>query len=185
MLSLNVRFSMMVTLLVVLCTTSATKGSVLVVGSTNADIIVPVSRFPEDGENIVAEETAESGRTYAGGKGAIQAVACAKLVKHTPIKFVTQFGCDPNGKMLKETLVENGVDIRLSMDNNKPSGMGVVFLKETGSVSAIVVGAANAHWPKDLDVTSFFSGNDVSAVMLQMEIPQVINEAVKDQSMPH
>ena len=56
------------TMLLILCTISwATKGGVLVVGSTNADIIVPVSRFPENGENVVAEETAESGRTYAGG----------------------------------------------------------------------------------------------------------------------
>ena len=135
------------TMLLILCTISwATKGSVLVVGSTNADIIVPVSRFPENGENVVAEETAESGRTYAGGKGAIQAVACALL--EAPIRFITQFGCDANGKMLKKIMEENGVDISLSMDNSKPSGMGVVFLKESGSVSAIVIGAANANWPK-------------------------------------
>lgn len=54
-------------------------GCVLIVGSTNADIFVPVSRFPQDGENLVAPETTESGRIYAGGKGAIQAVACAKM----------------------------------------------------------------------------------------------------------
>ena len=87
--SLMLRFSILALLF---WASEGSKGSILVVGSTNADVIIPVSRFPDDGENVVAKETAEAGRTYAGGKGAIQAVACAKL--DTPIRFVTQFGCD-------------------------------------------------------------------------------------------
>ena len=42
-------------------------GKVLVVGSVNADIIVPFSEFPKEGETILALETSDSGRTVAGG----------------------------------------------------------------------------------------------------------------------
>ncbi|CAM9234885.1 unnamed protein product, partial [Heterosigma akashiwo] len=72
---------------------------VLVVGSVNADILVPVDRFPEEGENVVARETEDSGRIVAGGKGANQAVSCARLDVKT--SFVCQLSEDPNGCMLR------------------------------------------------------------------------------------
>ena len=170
----------------VMCVVTAAGGSssiVTIVGSVNADVYVPVSRWPEDGENIVADESEMSGVTLAGGKGAIQAVACSMMMANTPCssRFVAQFGSDANGKMLKDVIEGYGVDLSLSAENVKPSGCGIVFLKETGSVSAIVIGAANANWPETIDVEEILpieDGRGSAAVMLQMEIPQRVNALV-------
>ena len=164
-------------------------GGVYVVGSINADVYVPVTRWPEDGENIVARESPISGVTLAGGKGAIQAVQASMLGYS---KFIAQFGSDANGRMLKDTMAEYkpNLDLSLSRDNEKPSGCGLVFLKDSGGVSAIVIGAANTNWPEDFHVDDLFSsGSELpSAIMLQMEIPQWVNErvakAAKDRGIP-
>ena len=79
-------------LLSVMCVVTAAGGSssiVTIVGSVNADVYVPVSRWPEDGENIVADESEMSGVTLAGGKGAIQAVACSMMMANTPCLLYT------------------------------------------------------------------------------------------------
>ena len=155
---------------------SSSSSGVYVIGSINADIYVPISRWPDDGENIVAKEGHISGLTLPGGKGAIQAVACSLMGSS---KFVAQFGSDANGKMLKDVLTEySNLDLSLSRDNDKPSGCGVVFLKDNGSVSAIVIGAANANWPKDFNADDLFCDGLPAAIMLQMEIPQWVNERV-------
>ena len=85
---------------------------VYVVGSINADVYVPVTRWPEDGENIVARESPMSGVTLAGGKGAIQAVQASMLGYS---KFIAQFGSDANGRMLKDTMAEHKPNLDLSL----------------------------------------------------------------------
>jgi ribokinase len=133
--------------------TPSSSSSVLVVGSINADIIVPIDRFPKPGETIVCPQNHphnnDAGKTIAGGKGANQATAIARLNERSI--FVCQFGNDANALMLEKVLNENNVDISFSKKCDKPSGLGLVMLERDGSGSAIVVGGANAEWP-DKDV---------------------------------
>lgn len=156
---------------------STTSPSVVIVGSVNADIIVPLERAPALGETIVAKDTPDTiaGQTVAGGKGANQAVSCSRL--GATCSFIGRFGSDANAAMLRRTLEANGVDVSLCTPSERPSGMGLVFLLPKGEVSCVVVGGSNADWPEDIDLEGLFEGN-VRCVMLQMEVPQRINELV-------
>ena len=65
--------------------------SIVVVGSVNADVIIPIDSMPILGETVVALEKDNTGRTVAGGKGANQAVSCRRL--GAVVSFFCQFGC--------------------------------------------------------------------------------------------
>lgn len=159
--------------------TCANQNKIVVVGSVNADIIVPIEQFPSKGETVVARNTIECGKTLPGGKGANQAVACQRL--GVPTTFICQFGNDANAEMLKTSLVQNNVDISFCRTCDSPSGTGLVFLQESGEVSAIVLGGSNAAWPEKVDLSHLFArSTGIACVLLQMEIPQHINEQVAE-----
>ena len=61
----------------------------LVVGSTNMDLVVACERFPRPGETMLADDF----QMFPGGKGANQAVACAKLGGR--VHFLGKMGRDP------------------------------------------------------------------------------------------
>ena len=88
-----------------------------VVGSVNADLVVPIEKFPNDGETILAtsfnDGLLERRNEYflPGGKGANSAVFAAVLNAKT--FFTGRFGSDANGKMLLEELQTKGVDTSL------------------------------------------------------------------------
>ena len=79
--------------------TTAGEKKVLIFGSANADIFVPIERFPEDGETILASNHSNHA---AGGKGANQAVSASLLNAET--LFACRLGDDDNGKMLTTVL---------------------------------------------------------------------------------
>ena len=173
--SCSTLFTFFLLVLAVACTPVP---AVLVIGSINADLFIPVDRLPESGENIVAKEC--DGRYIAGGKGANTAVSCARLGIST--LFCCMFGDDDNAKMLRQVMMDNHVDISTCQQVGKPSGTGLVFLQEDGSVSAVVLGGSNMAWPSTFDAVKLIEacqkGQQVACIMLQMEVPSWINEAV-------
>jgi ribokinase len=153
---------------------------VLVIGSVNADIIIPIDKFPDDGETVVAYDTLDSGRAIAGGKGLNQAISCCRLGVST--LFVCQFGDDANSEMLQNVLLENNVDISQCEKVKAPSGLGLVFLQKNGAARNVVLGGANTGWPSTFDARALIRANKekIACIMLQMEIPQFINEMIAD-----
>ena len=127
------------------------KRGILVVGSINSDWVVPLTRMPLGGETLEASPI----QYYAGGKGANQAVAAARLAgKGQNVKFACQFGNDANGKILEQALKESKLDLSACGRSKVcPSGQGYVLLEADGSVSSIVVGGANVAWPPKLGAT--------------------------------
>jgi len=152
----------------------------LVCGSLNADIIIEINRFPKKGETLSARSP-DTGIMVPGGKGANQAVAAARLSAGTgrQAKFVCQFGNDSHAFKLEQVLREKEVDIGNCGRSNKPSGQAFIFLEEDGSNSILIVGGSNVAWPKD--VNAFAQQiRGASAVLLQREIPEYVNEAVSE-----
>lgn len=149
----------------------------LVCGSLNADIIIEISRFPKKGETL-GTRSPDTGIMVPGGKGANQAVAAARLSgSGRKAEFVCQFGNDSHANKLQQVLVDNGVDIAGCGRADKPSGQAFIFLEEDGSNSILIVGGSNVAWPKE--VSGFARQiRNASAVLLQREIPEYINEAV-------
>ena len=152
--------------------------SLLVVGSLNVDVTLEVDRLPHKDETITARSPCST--TSVGGKGANQAVAAARLgAGALPVKLICQFGNDGHAQMLEATIAAEGVDLSESgHDAHMPSGQGIVMLEADGAVSSVVVGGSNTAWSTD-DVARIADlARGAAAVMLQREIPEVVNEAV-------
>ena len=79
-------------------------GTIAVIGSANADLIVQVDRRPDGGETILGSDLVVT----AGGKGANQAVAAG--LQGGAVRFVGCVGEDANGELLRTSLAAAGVD---------------------------------------------------------------------------
>src|SRR5947208_16708660 len=91
---------------------------VLVVGSSNTDMIVKAARIPKPGETILGGEFA----TCAGGKGANQAVAAARA--GAKVTFIGCSGPDMFGERALAGMKTEGVNLKYSVrDASRPAGV--------------------------------------------------------------
>lgn len=152
------------------------KPKILVVGSFMMDLIASTSRAPGSGETVVGI----SFQTAPGGKGANQAVQCARL--GAQVTMVGRVGDDAFGKIMTDTAKDSGVDVaHVSVDPTVSSGVGHIVLEVTehGAQNRItVVPGANftmkvedVSWLKE-EISSF------DLVMMQFELPMAVIETV-------
>ncbi len=139
---------------------------IIVVGSTNMDMVVKTSHIPEPGETVL-------GGTFfmnPGGKGANQAVAVARL--GGDVIFVSKMGNDVFGKQSFRLYDEEGIDTSFILsDDELPSGVALITVDEAGENSIVVAPGANAALGS-AEVAKAIQ--DISAnyiVLLQLEIP--------------
>ena len=78
---------------------------VVVVGSLNMDLVMRTPRVPVGGETLHGHEFS----TLPGGKGANQAVACARL--GAKVSMIGQVGNDGFGTTLRDGLAADGIDV--------------------------------------------------------------------------
>lgn len=145
--------------------------SILVVGSSNADVFCRVDRLPEKGETIFGNEI----EFKSGGKGANQATAVSKMGSATI--FLTCLGNDEKGINLLESYKTLGINtdyIRL-VDNVK-TGTAFINVDKNGSNTIVVVKGANDYCDEDFVLKHEELFRKVDYVLLQLEIPI---EAVK------
>ncbi len=148
------------------------KNDVCVIGSLNYDIIMKQKRMPCAGETYTADSI-----TYAGGgKGANQAVQCAKLGLSTAM--AGKVGSDSFGDILLERLKTYGVDCSRVERSSLPTGVGVVHALEDGTVFASIITGANF----DMDEAAAEQAREMiknsAAVILQLEIPVKVVERI-------
>ncbi|WP_102264433.1 ribokinase [Mesobacillus jeotgali] len=144
--------------------------TVAVVGSINYDIIFKQKRLPEIGETYSADSVSFCG----GGKGANQAVQCAKLGLET--YMVGKVGNDAFGKEMLRNLSSYGVNLDhvAAVDSN--TGLGVVNALENGSVIATISKGANYHLTReDIDRSEEVLRRS-KIVVLQLEVPKDVVE---------
>ncbi len=142
--------------------------SLLVIGSINADLYVEVPRLPGPGETIAGIDAA----VRPGGKGANQAVAAARLGIET--WFAGKLGSDAYAPPLRLALEGAGVAIDLVEQVDGPTGQAVILLQPGGESSIIVIGGANHEW-LELDERIHARLRECGALLLQGEVPDVIN----------
>ena len=140
--------------------------SIVVVGSTNTDMVIKASRLPQPGETIL-------GGTFfmsAGGKGANQAVAAARL--GASVTFIAKTGYDIFGKQAIELFEKEGIDITgISRDKFQPSGVALITVDETGENCIVVAPGANATLTPE-DINQFKEKiENASFVLMQLETP--------------
>jgi ribokinase len=140
------------------------EGRIVVVGSANLDVVVPVPHHPATGETVLGGDHV----LIPGGKGANQAVAAARL--GGDVAFVGRVGDDDAGIRLRASLDAAGVDTtHLDTDPDTPSGLALIGVDDDGDNAIIVSPGANACLaPDDLDGGLLA---DAAVVLLQLEVP--------------
>ena len=139
--------------------------TIVVFGSINMDLVVRAARLPAPGETLAGSDFA----TLPGGKGANQAVACARLGAVT--RMVGAVGDDVFGIALRDGLAAEGVDVVAVAARTGPSGVALIQIDARGQNTIIVVPGANAT-VADADLAALdLALADASILLLQLEIP--------------
>jgi len=146
--------------------------NVLVVGSSNTDMIIRVPRIPRPGETVLGGEFSMA----AGGKGANQAVAAARAGGR--VTFIARVGDDDFGARALAAFEAEGIDTRFVVRAPaSPSGIALITVDERGENSISVASGANAL----LSAADVAAAGDAFAaadiVLVQLESPLATVEA--------
>src|SRR5580658_7317006 len=115
------------------------KKAIVVIGSSNTDMIVRVSRIPLAGETILGGKF----HVAAGGKGANQAVGAARAGGR--VTFIARVGKDSFGDQAIALLRRDGIDVhRVARDQSAASGVALICVAPDGENSIAVASGANA-----------------------------------------
>ena len=142
------------------------KKNIVVVGSSNTDMIIQLDRIPRPGETILGGKFT----TAAGGKGANQAVGAARA--GGAVTFVARVGDDVFGAQAVQGFREDGIDVRLVFkDAHSPSGVALIFVAQDGENSIAVASGANGR----LSATDIRKAKSAiasaSLLVMQLETP--------------
>lgn len=138
----------------------------LVIGSSNTDLIIQVERIPKPGETILGGEFFST----AGGKGANQAIAAARA--GGAVTFVAHVGRDVFGERALTNFAANGLRTRYVLrDSAKPTGTALIFVGRGGENSIAVAPGANASLsPADVQ-NARAAVRQARVLLLQLETP--------------
>lgn len=147
------------------------KPLVLVVGSLNADLVLRTPRIPSPGETLTAGDL----QIFAGGKGANQACAAARLGAFTKVAgFV---GNDPFAGIVLNELQASGVDLSILHHVSTPTGTATILVLPEGENCILLSSGANAQVGPDIaaEAASALASSDF--LLCQLEIPLASVEA--------
>ena len=140
--------------------------NIVVVGSSNTDMIIKLARIPKPGETILGGEFV----TAAGGKGANQAVGAARA--GGKVTFVARVGRDMFGEQAVAGFVRDGINVdHIVRDASSPSGVALIFVAKDGENSIAVAGGANGRLsPADVRKAKTVFAK-ASVLVMQLETP--------------
>ncbi len=140
--------------------------NIIVIGSSNTDMVVKTSHLPVPGETVLGGDFFMN----AGGKGANQAVAAARYGNR--VVFVAKTGNDLFGEQVRKSMKEDGiVTDYVFIDEEHPSGVALITIDQKAENCIVVAGGANMYLkPEDIDkAKDEILGGDV--VLMQLETP--------------
>ena len=129
---------------------------IVVVGSSNTDMVVKTERFPEPGETIIGGDFF----MFPGGKGANQAVAAARAGGE--VTFICAVGDDVFGQNALDGYRDEGIDVTSAK-----------VIKDAASGVALIT--VNAHGENEIVVAS-----GTNAKLSQIYISEVVEKMKKD-----
>ncbi|MGW2614553.1 ribokinase [Streptomyces sp. NPDC001500] len=137
---------------------------IVVLGSTNMDLVAYVEKPPQRGETVTGREF----RTIPGGKGANQAIAAAHA--GGTVSMIGAVGNDAFGARLRSTLEHSGVNTDHLRTVEAPSGTAHIVVDDEGGNAIVVVPGANGT------VDHLAPGDEgliasADALLLQLEVP--------------
>jgi ribokinase len=137
---------------------------IIVVGSANTDMVVKCTALPLPGETVL-------GGTFfmnAGGKGANQAVAAARLGGQ--VILVAKVGDDIFGRQTIAGLQKENIDTSyVFTDKQAPSGVALIIVNKEGENSIAVAPGANTNLlPADIESVML---DPAAIILMQLEVP--------------
>lgn len=139
---------------------------IVVIGSTNTDMVIKATRIPAPGETILGGRFLMN----AGGKGANQAVAAARL--GGDVTFVAKVGDDLFGREAKALFAKEGIRTEYVLtDPKEPSGVALIMVDAKGENCISVASGANGTLsPDDLEAARSEIA-EAGLVLMQLETP--------------
>ncbi|EFP96219.1 ribokinase [Vibrio caribbeanicus] len=138
----------------------------VVLGSVNADHVLQVPSFPRPGETVQGSNY----QVIAGGKGANQAVAAARL--NADIGFIASVGDDSFGINIRENLRLEGINIdSVKMHPNCPSGIAMIQVTDSGENNICLSPEANAKLTAEAIESALEKVRQADYLLMQLETP--------------
>ncbi len=135
---------------------------ILVAGSANLDFVVRAAHIPAPGETVLGRDF----KTYPGGKGANQAVACARA-GGAPIHMLLALGNDSFATPLESSLTRAGVQMHVVRSQNQPTGTAFICVSDEAENAITVAPGAN----QSLSESDLPPLDGFSHLLLQLETP--------------
>ncbi len=148
---------------------------IVVVGSSNTDLIIKVPEIPRPGETLLGGQF----QTFPGGKGANQAVAAARAGGE--VVFIASIGDDAYGmESVKGYKLDNINTENIKVCKGMPSGIAMITISESGENAIVVASGANAALlPEDLDEAEE-AFDEADYMLIQLETPlETVQKAVE------
>lgn len=146
---------------------------IVVVGSSNTDMVIKSERLPAPGETILG------GAFFMnpGGKGANQAVVAARL--EGEVVFIAKVGDDIFGQEAVAGFKRDGINTDfIGVDAQLPSGIATIMVDNKGeNCIAVAAGANNSLSAKDVDL-AMEQIDTASVLLMQLETPMETIEYV-------
>lgn len=150
--------------------------NITIIGSLNTDLITRTSRIPAAGETLISS----SYDTGCGGKGANQAVACARLSRkkdseveevECTISMIGAVGNDMFGSDVINGLVSNGINVDgVRVKDGEKSGVAVIIVEEESGENRILM-SPNANYALRPSDSKSLPEPLPDLIILQLEIP--------------
>jgi ribokinase len=139
---------------------------IVVIGSSNTDMVVKTKKFPAPGETILGGEFF----MFSGGKGANQAVAAARMGGE--VTFISKIGNDIFGHRIMEEFKKEGiVTDYIDADFEKASGIALIIVDVKGENEIVVASGANETLSEQNIIASEKEIASSEIVLLQLEVP--------------
>ena len=145
---------------------------VVVIGSSNIDLVYQVSRLPQLGETI----TGTGLKKLPGGKGLNQAVAASRVCNS--VVFLGSFGNGSNRNFLNEALSKENINLLYLKETATETGTAIITLANNDNTIVVIPGAND-----DVDIEYIKQHEHLltnSIVVIQNEIQQETNEYIID-----
>lgn len=139
---------------------------IVVVGSINQDLTVRVPHHPAPGETVLGTSHVFG----AGGKGANQAVAAARLGRR--VAMIGRVGDDQPGRDLVRGLEAEDVDVsHVGVDGDAPTGLALITLDEQAENAIAVSPGANSRLHPETVEEARQVIVEATVLLVQLEVP--------------
>lgn len=154
--------------------------SIVVIGSSNTDMVIKCAHLPAPGETILGGNFFMN----AGGKGANQAVAAARL--HGNVTFIAKVGNDVFGAQAIELFNKENIKTEyIFIDDKNPSGIALITVDDKGENCIAVAQGANGNLAVDDIKNAEQALHNADIILVQLETPLKTIEYIANYAKKH